>query len=343
MAQSPNRDPAELTFWERYKRPIFIAALFVVIFISARLTIRPINNIDYGVHVRALQALRMGQNPYDVGGYFLPPWDGLLLAPLAYEPLETWLSLGVALLVAATLDIGSPSGLLLLLHPVFVTLIASSNPEWLFVGSGLWLLYRAPRGWGRGLAWLLLTGKPQTTAIMLAFDGLDALRQRDWKAIGLSAVVALGSVALYPQVFRAFTTAVGSTRTTWSPTVVSNWGILAAILVTMLIVAIRWHRREDRKTLGLLLAPVWSPYMVQYNYMATIFTMRRAGWLRNIVYLAASIGLAALFWRDYHVAEQIGVLGMVLLAAIMAPAQPQAMPEGESSKQMDQPALQSAA
>jgi hypothetical protein len=42
--------------------------------------------------------------------------------------------------------------LLLLLNPIFITLLASSNAEWLWVGPGLWLLYRTPKGWARGLA-----------------------------------------------------------------------------------------------------------------------------------------------------------------------------------------------
>jgi hypothetical protein len=53
-----------------------------------------------------------------------------------------------------------------------------------------------------------------------------------------------------------------------------------------------------------------------------IFTMRGAGWWRNALYLAASIGLVAVFWRDYHTSEQAGILGMILLAAVLAPAYP---------------------
>ncbi len=87
----------------------------------------------------------------------------------------------------------------------------------------------------------------------------------------------------------------------------------------------------DGKTLGLLLGPVWSPYMLQYSYTATVFTMRRAGWLRNLLYVLASIGRAFLFWRDYHVAEQIGAFGMVLMAALLAPSSIQTRQISEKS------------
>ncbi len=60
--------------------------------------------------------------------------------------------------------------------------------------------------------------------------------------------------------------------------------------------------------------------MLQYSYTATAFTMRGAGLLRTVIYVVASLILMILFWQNYHVAEHVGALGMVLLAAILAPA-----------------------
>jgi hypothetical protein len=315
MTQALSSDPPDLNFWERNKRPLFIAALFVVIFISARFAIRPINNTDYNSYILGLQLFWRGESPYNSVNYYMPPWSAFFLAPLVNQPLETWLALNVALFATAIIDLGKPSGLLLLIHPVFITLLAASNPEWLLIGPGLWLLYRAPKGWRRGLAWLLLTCKPQTSAILLLFDGWDALRERDWKAIGLSAVVAAATLALYPQWFRRLTIPFD-----WSASVLSHYGILGALIVTAIVLALRRNRLQDQKTVGLILGPVWSLYMLQYSYTGMAFTMRGAGWLRTVVYVAGCIGLALLFWRDFHVSEQIGMLGMLLLTAILAPA-----------------------
>lgn len=297
-------------------RFLFIAALFCVIFISARLFIHPINNTDYLNSQTGLRAFWRGETPYVSALYYMPPWSAFFLAPLVNQPLETWLALDVALFATMIVDLGSPSSLLLLLHPAFIALIASSNPEWLVVGTGLWLLYRIKRGVGRGVAWLLLACKPQTTAFLLLFDGIAALRHRDWKAFGVAGITAVATILLYPQIFTRL-----SQPFEWSATVYSHYGVLGALAATLLVVAVRWRRRSDLKTLGLYLGPIWWPYMLEYGYTATAFTMRSAGWLRVAIYVAASIGLAFLFWRDYHVAEQIGAFGMVLLAAVLAPAE----------------------
>ncbi len=311
---------SESPFWEQHKRTLFIVALFVTVFVAARLAIRPINSVDYGVYVRAVQAFWNGQSPFTVQGYYYPPWSIFFIAPLANQPLETWLALSVALFAASVIDQGRPAGLLLLLSPIFITLLASSNAEWLWVGPGLWLLYRAPKGWTRGLAWLLLSCKPQTTVFLLLVDGWDALRSRDWRAFGLAAAAAIVTWALYPQFLTQLAVRLDIN---WSASVVYRYGILVAALTTALILLIRRRQLGDRKTLGLLLGPVLSPFILEYGCTAMLFTLRGAGWWRNALYLAASIGLVALFWRDYHTAEQAGILGMVLLAAVLAPAYPQ--------------------
>lgn len=298
-------------------RAAFLAALFVMIFVCVRAFIKPINDVDYQVHILALKSFWQGQGPYAVFGFLEPPWSIFFQAPLVNQPLETWLALAVALFVTIIIDLGTPAGLLQIAHPIFITLIASSNPEWLLVGPGLWLLYRTPKGWGRGLAWLFLACKPQSTFVLLLFDGWDALRTRDWKAILLSAAVAIGAMLLFPQPLGRLLVPHD-----WSASVLANWGFLGAVGVTVVILAIRRQRLPDYKTLGILLAPVWTPYTLEYNYAAVLFTLRGAGWLRNIIYLVGGFVLAYLFWRDYHVAEQVGALGMLLLAAVLAPAYP---------------------
>ena len=301
----------------RTVRVLVLAVLFVFLFIAIRLTLKPINSLDYEIHIEALHKFWAGRDPYTVTGYYDPPWATFIIAPLVNQPLETWLAISVTLFIVAVLDLGSPAALLLLIHPIFITLIASSNPEWLYVGPGLWLLCYTPRGWGRGIAWLFLAVKPQTTFLLLAFDGVQAVRQRDGQAFAALLVPMLGAWALYPGYLNQFSKRLDIE---WSATVIFHYGIGGALLVTLVIMALRRHRWRDYKTLGLLLAPVWSPYLLQYGYTAVLFTLRNASWLRIIVYVIAGILLAVLYWRDFHVAEQLGTLGMLLLAALLAPA-----------------------
>ncbi len=311
------------SFWKAHPQSIFLVVLFVVVFLITRLTLRPINYIDYIVFTGGLDKLFHGSSPYTFAGYLVPPWTIFITLPLAYQPLETWLALSVAIFVVLVFDTpvfqrNAPAGLLLLIHPIFITLIASSNPEWILVGPGLWLLDHFPRGWGRGLAWVFLTTKPQTTIVLLIFEGIVALRQRDWKAIGIAAVIAIGTFIIFPQPIEPLLKPHD-----WSASVIAHYGLIGAIAVTALILVLRRHNLRDYKTLGIFLSPVWTPYNLQYNYVVVLYTMRHAGWIRNIIYLIAGIALALVFWQEYHVAEHVGILGMLLLAVIFAPSSKQ--------------------
>jgi hypothetical protein len=307
--------PVSSTFGSS-QRNLFLVALFLVVFVIVRLVVRPINNTDYLVFQRALDSLSSGHSPYAEWQFISLPWSAWLMLPLHYQPLETWLALEVAIFVVVMLDLGSPLSLLMLIHPIFIVLIASANPEWLMVGPGLWLLYRYPRGWTRGLAWVLLSGKPQAVAFLLVFDGIQALRERDWKAIVVMGSVAVAGFLAYPEFFKNVQTGFGY----WSMTTIAHFGVSGAALATAVILALRWRRRADLRTLCLLLAPIWVPYMLQYSYMTLLFVMRGASFLRILVFTIGSLAIVAIFWKDFHVSEHLGTLGMVLLAALLAPA-----------------------
>jgi hypothetical protein len=236
---------------KRYHRLL----LFVIVFIGARLIVPPINNTDYLVSISALRSVIIGQTTYG-SGYLMPPWSFIFLLPISGQIINVWLALTIALFTAAIVDLGGWSALPLLLHPGLITMVASSNPEWLLVGSGLWLYYRGGnRGWKRGLAWLLLSCKPQTTFIFLIFDGISAFRQRDWRAFTLSGSVVVVMLALFPTYLPNFNPDVGA-----GATIFYAYGVPSALLATLIVLAIRWTRRSDWATIGLLLAPIWAPY-----------------------------------------------------------------------------------
>src|SRR5262245_22516607 len=106
---------------ERKRLPLwFLLLLLIAVFVGARLVIQPINNIDYIVYERGAQLFWSGHTPYDMAGYLVPPWGIFFIAPLVNQPLETWLALTVAFFVVGIIDLGTPAGLLLLIHPVFI-------------------------------------------------------------------------------------------------------------------------------------------------------------------------------------------------------------------------------
>jgi hypothetical protein len=304
-----------LSAWTKYRRQLLIG-LFIIVFALAYFFLPPINNTDYYTWTNGLKYTWSGQSPYGYLGYLLPPWSIPFLLPIAGASIQVWLALTVAFFVVLVVDLGKLSGILLILHPAFITLWASSNGEWLLMGPGLWLLYHWPKGYTRGIAWLLLSCKPQSTAMLLIFDGLRAVRDRDWKAMIVAATGAIGTFFLYP----GFLDRMAAVHHLTNLSVLANFGIIGVIAVTVYVIAVRWNRRFDDRTLGLILSPVWTPYTLQYSYTTMIFTMRGAGLLRNAIYVTASLVLMVLFWQDYHVGEHIGGLGMVLLAALLAPA-----------------------
>jgi hypothetical protein len=108
MIQSERTVGASPTFIERHARVIFLFVLFCVLFVLLRAAIRPINDTDYQITVKALQAFVSGQDPYAVQGFFMPPWSLVLLLPLSAQPIETWLALVVALFATLIMDIGRP-------------------------------------------------------------------------------------------------------------------------------------------------------------------------------------------------------------------------------------------
>ncbi len=151
--------------------------------------------------------------------------------------------------------------------------------------------------------------------MLLVFDGWLAIKMRDWKAFLVAGIVAVISLVIYPQFFHQITIPLD-----WSISVLARYTIIGAIYVTGVIVILRRNKLSDYRTLGIQLSPVWTPYILQYSYVATAFTMRKAGLVRNIIYVLACLGLAVVYWQGYHVAEHVGALGMVLLAALLAPA-----------------------
>jgi len=303
------REPLVLARW------IKSAFLLIVVFLTVRVSLKPTNNLDYLNDQNGMLKILHGQNPYLEGTFIEPPWSAYLLFPIVFQPLETWLALDVALFVAMAFDLGKPSSLLLLAHPIFFFLLASSNPEWLFVGPGLWLLYRAKYGWRRGLAWLFMACKPQTMAFLLIFDGWRAFRQRDWPAFGMAGGVAALTLLANPHIFSI----VGSALAYWSSSVLPSYGLLFTIGATVVLLLLRTGRWRDRRTLGILLAPIWSPYFLEYSAVAVIFTLRGAGWIRTILFMIGSFGIGYLFLRQFHVAEAAGILGITLLASLLAP------------------------
>jgi peptidoglycan/LPS O-acetylase OafA/YrhL len=106
---------------------------------------------------------------------------------------------------------------------------------------------------------------------------------------------------------------------TWSVTILPHFGVIGALAVTAAMFLLRRKRLADKRTMAILLAPVWAIYMLEYSLTTMAFTLRGADWKRNLIYLIGCYILGALFWQEVFSREQYGALGMMLLAALLAP------------------------
>ena len=107
----------------------------------------------------AIRRVLRGQNPYDVSGFYSPPWLLLILLPLAWAPW--WIAITFPLI---TLTVTAHHKKKPWLIPIvafsfpFITLSAYANVEWLpMIGLTF----------GGGLGPLLATVKPQATGFAL--------------------------------------------------------------------------------------------------------------------------------------------------------------------------------
>ncbi len=337
--------------------PLFLAVLAVSTMAISYAFIHPINEMDWIRTVQQVRNMWRGVNPYclpycefrdfdpdllvddsyvTVKGY--SPWVMFYLSPLAYITTRGMIALTIAAWVVIIIDSGRPFALLLVIHPAFLMLWASANADFLINGVGLWLILRGVRGIPRGLTLLLMALKPQILPFVILLEGFRAIWERDWKTIGVAALVGIFSVLLYPAwltdtlpsiaylkpkvIIHADPTDTEDPFEAFSFSIFGAWGIWASLGVTAAILLLMRRRLTEWRTLAVLLGFVWSFHLSLYNYALLLLLFRNAAPWRILAYLGISLALLPIFFTEYHSTEQIGVLLFLLLAALLSPPDP---------------------
>lgn len=330
--------------------PLFLSTVFLSSLLSAYLMVPPINEMDWIRTVQQVRNLWRGVNPYCdpycefrdfdpdlpvdetyVSVKVYSPWVMFYFGIFAFASTRVILALSVACWMIIILDSGYPAALLLILHPAFLMLWASANPDFVINGVGLWLILRGARGWRRGVALMMLAIKPQILPLVILLESFRALWERDWEAIGVMAGLGLFSVALYPSWLLDTLPALLGLTSSVSPeesaglgelfsypfSVYAAWGVGAALAVTVIIVALMRRRLTEWRALTVLLSLVWTPHLSLYNYALLLILFRKTPGWRVVTYLVLSLATLPVLFREYHHYERYGVLVFLLLAAAL--------------------------
>lgn len=210
----------------------------------------------------AARALLAGQSPYDVAGFYNPPWA---LAPVlaALLPGGIGIYFGLSLVVLAYVAYrrgASPLNMALVVTaPPVLQSYYQGNLEWLAL-AGLLL----PPRWGL----LLLAIKPQVGAGAAAWWVWDAWRRGGWR-LALATVWPLAAALAASFVVFGWWPAAANEAPAlaWN---VSYWPLgLVGGLVMLSLAA----RREDGLDLALAAGPLLSPYVAFSSYAGCVLAL----------------------------------------------------------------------
>ncbi len=332
--------------------PLFLVLLFLTSTLTAYNAIRPINHLDWVTTAQLVRYMTRLENPYDdtlgmdpdlqvydVEYENLPyaPWSVFYFGTVAYFSTRMILALTVAVFVVVMVDFGRLFALVLILHPTFWMLLASGNTDFLVNGVGLWLIFRGVRGARLGIAIMLLAIKPQVLPFLIALECVRIVWEHDWKAALTMALIFGVSVALFPHwldwprdTLSSYVGVVRGVKTAddvkfgggYPFSVFGAWGVLPALGVTAVILALMVRRLTEWRTLAVLLGFVWTPYVNPYSYAVLLILFRKTPAWRTALYLALSLAALPVFFTEWHRYERYGVLLFLLLAALLTAPMP---------------------
>lgn len=237
---------------------ILLSGLFVAMVIAVA-KLMPFG-VDWSVHFRpAVMAVLAGQSPYNVPGFYNPPWALLPLLPLGLLP-EAWgrgvlllISLVVFFLVALRMRATKTALLLYMFNPVLLYSLHNGNLDWL-VTIGLVLRPQI------GLFLVLL--KPQLGAAIAIYWLIEAWRKGGWRKVartfGPVILAFVGSVALFGPWFLTADTRIDQ-----------DWNVMAHLWpYSVAPAAILFYFAVKRQQVrwAIVGAPLFSPYAIFHSF-----------------------------------------------------------------------------
>jgi hypothetical protein len=263
----------------------------------------PIVNHDTGFFSPLFAEVFRGDYAYYTGDYteyleiggehfehFINMPHSAFLLPFLGNPYwaSFWVAFGILLVLTG--DHGKPiPALTRLVFMLSAYLLYPISPANLFFATafGLLLFLQRPTGWLRGFVWALFLVRPQDALLWLAYDGILALRDRDWKAFVMAGAVVLLPILRYgPGLYLDwFATFTGYARVsdTFTPIDFSKvYGLPGALLFCVLI--------------GLLRAFRWDQSGVSRRRWAEISFTEKLWLMSMLIYVTQGYGTYTMLW-----------------------------------------------
>ncbi len=316
-----------------YAIPILIVltALFVA-------NVFLLNFFDGGVMAEVARTFYRGASPYKAILNYNPPHTAIFALPTTGgAKINAFCN---ALMLFLALGGKKLNYLLVLFSPFFVISIGEGNIFYVTAG-GLVLLLARQKGIPRGLAWALLTCRPHDAGLVAIYDGVLALRERDWKAFATSALLIIPAWVLYGMDWIDTLRNMDGLPQEYTLSVRDNWGILVALVYFAVLVLLRMDfsggrlRRRNLSTVErywLLMVAGWvfiSPYVTIYMVIYVLlplrlFDLRKRGHVLRAIglYVAIAVIFGAFFVDPRGFEDnlwQTGVLFIPLAIALLTP------------------------
>jgi len=330
--------------------PLFLTIIFLLSMFLTHRTLPIINQYDWALTSQQLRNLMRLQDSYrlDAGWQdpdlmalglepslaFHPPWFVVFFGFMSFASAKVVIAVTVAVWIVIVLDSGGLYPLLLLLHPTFIMVWASSNLDFLVSGVGLWLILRGVRGARFGVALALLAVKPYGLPLLLVLEGFRAIWTRDYKAIGTFGFVVGIPVLVFPGWVERMIEIAGhasisrgfhlnySLLPNYPFSVFGAWGLGVALAVTLVIIALMRHRLTEWRALAVLLSLVWTPFVNPYAFAVLLVLFRKSSGWRVLLYLGLSVAALPIFFQEYHYLERYGLVLYLLLTPILSQSDP---------------------
>lgn len=304
-----------------------------------------LNFFDGGIIADGSKQFYQGHNPYNTVGFFNPPHTAIFAFPsIGGAKINAFCN---AALLFLALGGKKLNFLLVLFSPFFVISIGEGNIFYV-TAIGLLLLLTRQKGILRGVAWALLTCRPQDAGLVAVVDGLAALRERDWKAFGTSALLITPPFVVYGLDWIDTLRDIGGLPQEYTLSVRDNWGILVALVYFALLVLLRMDfsgRRLRPRTLSiterfwLLMMTGWifiMPYVTLYMIIYALlplrlFDLRRREHLLRAVLLYAALAVifGAFFVDPRGFEDDAWQTGFLLIPLAIAFITPKDLPAAE--------------
>ena len=331
----------------------WVAIMAALVIALTSVSIFVVNDNDTQIIRDGSLRILTNTNPYALSeanntksGFMNPPHIALLGLPFVIFGAKwsaVWNVFFVLLIITGKVtDLrGLAVRLMFIFTAPLLLLLASANISGTTTGIGLLLLLFEVKGPLRGVAWGYLLLRPQDSWIILLYDGVRAIRARDYKAIITCTVIVLMPVLFAPDVLQRWLAAMRYPLLVDSPvgyslSLTGTHGPLTAlafIAIVMLlriwtydrVSGLRWRRRDDISQAEFfwfmaIAILVLGQYTAYYMLWLSLIIVRDYGAVRALLLLIFLTVVGLLFMTEPNPERaQAGMLLTIIGMAVLSP------------------------